>query len=257
MIFPAVEMMIVLARNVRNQFPQVKLQIIESAQFNKLLTLDPASNTQEIYIETDTIEGRIHASLLTSTASKSGSMKRMLEHASLTFVHASAIPAPSVVFRAARKLESSCIHVPSVSIYRELVPFGLSYRNLTGDLSVSIEGAIADISGGGADADDSLLGSPFVLDAAMHAACVWGQRFCDQVAFPVGFDRRIIYKPTQKGANYMARITPVEISRDPLIFNAWIFNADGIICEEISGLRMRDITGGKMKPPEWIREEAC
>jgi len=256
-IFPAVEIMITLARAVRERHRQADLQMIASAQFNKMLVLDPEAQIQETQIETVIDDQGVSAKLFTSVASKSGSMRRTLEHASLTFVRTAAWPAPSLAFRAAWKLERGCINVPAVSIYRDLVPFGLSYQNITGDLSVSEEGAIAEIYGGGNDADDTLLGSPFVFDAAMHAACVWGQRFCNMVAFPVGFDRRMIYTPTKKGASYTARITPVEVSREPLIFNAWIFDSDGAICEEISGLKMRDMTGGRMKPPEWIREGAC
>jgi len=256
-IFPAVEIMIVLARIVRHQYPHAHLNIIESAGFNKMLVLDPEAKLLETQVETVEEEGHVRASLLTSVASKSGSIKRTLEHASLAFVQATDLPEPSVAFREARKLEKDCINVPAVSIYRELVPFGLSYRNITGDLSVSKEGAIAEVFGGDSVEGDSLLGSPFALDAAMHAACVWGQRYCGLVALPVGFDRRIIYRRTQKGATYIARIAPVETGREPLVFNVWIFDIDGAICEEICGLKMRDITGGRMKPPEWIRDGAC
>jgi len=33
---------------------------------------------------------------------------------------------------------------------------------------------VAYLSGGGNGGDEDLLGSPFLLDATMHAACVWG-----------------------------------------------------------------------------------
>lgn len=114
---------------------------------------------------------------------------------------------------------------------------------------------LADIQGGSGTADDDTLGSPFVLDAAMHAACVWGQRFAGMVAFPVGFDRRMIYKTTKKGGAYCARINPVNAGREVLTFDLWIFDQDGLIHESVSGLRMRDITGGRMRPPLWIRDE--
>ena len=64
--------------------------------------------------------------------------------------------------------------MPSTTIYRELVPFGTAYQNIVGDLSVSPEGALAYLSGGGNEADEDLLGSPFPLDAAMHAAVFGG-----------------------------------------------------------------------------------
>ena len=78
-----------------------------------------------------------------------------------------------------------------------------AYQNIVGDLSVSPEGALAYISGGDNEADENLLGSPFPLDAAMHAACVWGQRFAGIVSFPVGFEKRIIYQKTKKGDDYL------------------------------------------------------
>jgi hypothetical protein len=157
-------------------------------------------------------------------------------------------------FRTARKMEHRCIQVPAASIYRELIPFGASYQNITGDLTISKDGALADIAGGSGEADDDILGSPFVLDAAMHAACVWGQRFASMVPFPVGFDRRMIYKATKKGGAYCARINPVNAVREELTFDVWVFDQDGLIHETVSGLRMRDITGGRMRPPMWIRD---
>ncbi len=49
-------------------------------------------------------------------------------------------------------------------------------------------------------------------------------------------------------------IAPVDVSREPLIFDAWIYDQNGTICESILGLRMRDITRGRMRPPQWIKE---
>jgi len=128
--------------------------------------------------------------------------------------------APSFVppFRVVNKLKGNCISVPSTTIYRDLVPFGRAYQNIVGDLSVSPEGAVAYLSGGGNEADEDLLGSPFPLDAAMHAACVWGQRFSGIVAFPVGFEKRIIYQKTKKGGAYLGRVVPVKVNHESLIF---------------------------------------
>jgi hypothetical protein len=255
-VFPAVEALITLARAVRSHYPDATLHSPIGARFPRMLVIEPSEERQAVQIEIEAQDSGISASLLTSIKIKNSTMSRSLEHARVTFAQDAILPEPSMSFRMVRKLESDCIHVPAVSIYRELIPFGPSYRNITGDLSVSKEGALADISGGSGDADDSLLGSPFVLDAMMHAACVWGQRFADIVAFPIGLDRRIIYVPTKKGGSYLARIRPVEVSREPLVFDAWIFDQNGIICESISGLRMRDVTGGRLRPPQWIKEGA-
>jgi hypothetical protein len=255
-VFPAVEALITLAQAVRNHYPQATLHTMTGAHFPRILAIEPAGEKQDVQIEIDAQAGGISASLLTSIKIKNSSMSRTLEHARVTFTQNTVLPGPTMSFRTARKLDGECIHVPAVSIYRELIPFGLSYQNVIGDLSVSPEGALADISGGSGEADDSFLGSPFAMDATMHAACVWGQRFTGIVSFPVGFDGRLIYAPAKKSGLYLARIAPVDVGREPLIFDAWIFDQSGILCESISGLRMRDVTGGRMRPPEWIKEGA-
>ncbi|MRR16815.1 MAG: hypothetical protein EG826_10210 [Deltaproteobacteria bacterium] len=253
-VFPAVEALITLARAVQNHSSGAHLLNQASAQFSRMLVIDPAREVLDVQIEIEAAAEGISASLWTVMHGKSSAMVRALEHARVTFVQEDAPPKPVICRRSAGKLEGECIHVPAVSVYRELIPFGLSYQNMVGDLSVSMDGAVAEIAGGGGEADESLLGSPFVLDAAMHAACVWAQRFTDIVAFPVGIDRRIIYAPTKKGGSYLARVKPVETSRDLLVFDVWIFDQDGILCEDITGLRMRDVTQGRMRPPRWIRE---
>ena len=254
-VLPAVEAMITLACAVRSRYPQANLQMLTQAKFSRMLTIAPACRP-EAQIEVASAGDGIGASLLTSVKINNGAMRRTLEHARVIFSQNVVLPEPLLSYRDARKLAGDCIHVPAVSIYRELIPFGLSYQNIIGDLAVSSDGALADVGGGSGEADDQLLGSPFVLDATMHAACVWGQRFTDIVPFPVGFDQRIIYTPTKKGGSYLARIVPVDVRREPLIFDAWIFDQNGIIHESISGLRMRDVTQGRMRPPQWIKEGA-
>ncbi|KAF0154726.1 MAG: hypothetical protein FD159_2473 [Syntrophaceae bacterium] len=255
-IFPAVEALIVLAQAVRSHHPQANLQMLTQASFPRMLAIDPASNRLEAQIEIESSEGGISASLLTSVKINNGAMSRTLEHARVKFAQDMVLPQPILSYRNAQKMAGGCINVPAASIYHELIPFGAAYQNISSDLSVSAQGALADIAGGNGEADDQLLGSPFVLDATMHAACVWGQRFTDIVPFPVGFDRRVIYSSTKKGGSYLARIAPIDVSREPFIFDAWIFDQEGIMCESISGLRMRDITKGRIRPPQWIREGA-
>lgn len=252
-VFPAVEALIKLAAAVRSLYPRAVLHHMTGAQFPKRLTLEPAGNQQPVQIEIETSEAGISAALLTSIKIKNNTISRTLEHARVTFIQDDPLPGQTLPFRAAGKLDGACISVPAVSVYRELIPFGVSYQNMVGDLSVSENGALADISGGG-EMDESPLGSPFVLDAAMHAACVWGQRFADIVSFPVGLDRRIIHKATRTGMSYVARIKPVRASGGTLIFDAWIFDQDGILCESIQGLQMRDVSQGRMRPPRWIKE---
>jgi hypothetical protein len=145
--------------------------------------------------------------------------------------------------------------VPADSVYRELVPFGPAFKNIIGDLSLSPEGALAYLSGGNQVIADEILGSPFPFDAAMHAACVWAQRYSNVVPFPIGFTKRVIYQKTDKGKTYLGRIVPVQFAVEPFIFNAWIFDLQGNICEKIEGLQMSDVSNGRRKPPAWIKDK--
>jgi hypothetical protein len=251
-ILPAVEALIVLAHAAKTNYPQIKINCLQHASFSRFLTIAP--DTVRLPVVVDMInsgDGGIVASLLTSVKSKTGGIRRTVEHACVKFIAAdSSEPLPSD-FLAVNKLEGNCVSVPSATIYRELVPFGAAYQNISGDLSVSPKGAQAFISGGDNEADDRLLGSPFPLDAAMHAACVWGQRFAGIVSFPVGFAKRLIYQKTKKGENYLGRVVPVNVTKDSLLFDAWIYK-DDVLCESISGIQMKDVTRGRMRPPDWI-----
>jgi len=135
------------------------------------------------------------------------------------------------------------------------VPFLPAYRNLE-ELHLSEQGAIALVRGGTADAPAEPLGSPFPLDATFHAACVWGQRYAGIVGFPVHIDARIIRKKTRAGETYLARVTPLSVTDSQLVFDLWIYDAGGEVCEEVRGLRMRDVSGGTLQPPQWIRGSA-
>jgi hypothetical protein len=42
-------------------------------------------------------------------------------------------------------------------------------------------------------------------------------------------------------------------TQEPFIFNAWICDLQGGICEIIQGIQMRNVSQGRMKPPEWIK----
>ncbi len=255
-VFPAVETMILLARAIRDAWRETDVTHMTDASFSRLLALSPEANRIEVQIDIERLEQGIRASLSTTVRLQAAGISRKLEHARATFGKASALPETSPSFRDAQKMDGPCIGVPAQSIYRELIPFGPAFRNILGDLAVSEAGAIAEISGGAGDADDTVLGSPFVLDAAMHAACVWSQRFKGIVPFPVGVDKRMVHKPTRKGQSYLARVVPVGVSLEPFRFDAWIYDQSGVICETIHGLQMRDVTQGRIRPPQWIKDHS-
>jgi phosphopantetheinyl transferase len=174
----------------------------------------------------------------------------MIEHVSITFsmkVDAQAEPPLDSILG----LEGICLHLDKNRIYDELVPFKSAYQNIN-KLYVSENGALAMVNGGTADAPAETLGSPFPLDASFHAACVWGQRYRGIVGFPVHLDLRIIRKKTRAGENYITRIVPVKTDGGVLVFNLWIYNDSGDLCEEVRGLRMKDVSGKTLLPPAWI-----
>jgi hypothetical protein len=249
-ILPAVESLIALAAAVRINYPQKELCCLRNARFSRFLTISSDTVRLPVIVDMEDSDGGIKVFLLTSVKSKTGDIKRTVEHARVEFAVADSSGEWS--HTPCEKPEGSCIKVPSTDIYRELVIFGAAYQNIWGDLFVSKEGARAVFSGGNYEADEDLLGSPFPLDALLHAACVWGQRYAGMVAFPVGFEKRIIYQKTKKGENYQGWVVPVSVTEKLLIFDARIYK-DDVICESISGIQMKDVSEGRIRPPDWIR----
>ncbi|MEZ4525195.1 MAG: polyketide synthase dehydratase domain-containing protein [Desulfobacterales bacterium] len=104
-----------------------------------------------------------------------------------------------------------------------------------------------------ADFSHSPLGSPFPADAAFHAACAWGQRYAGIVAFPVGLGARHIIRPTRADECYRAGCIPLKYDAQVLVFDIYLHDQKGSLCEVIKDLQMRDISRGAMKVPEWVR----
>ena len=253
-ILPAVETLIVLANIVKVNFPQMSINCLLKASFPHFLFIAPETQRFAVFIDIENVgNDNITAVLLTSIKSKTSAMSRALGHARVEFTTDESATFAAAPFRVVGKLGGKCISVPAATIYRELVPLGTAYQNIIGDLAVSPEGALAYLSGGNYEADENLLGSPFPLDAAMHAACVWGQRFSGIVAFPTGFEKRLIYQKTKKGGSYLGRVVPVKVDQESLVFDAWIYDLNGTIYETIGGIKMRDVSQGRLHPPQWIK----
>ena len=105
----------------------------------------------------------------------------------------------------------------------------------------------------GAVAPGAPWGSLFPLDAGMHAACAWGQRDGGIVAFPVAMARRWILQPTHSGERYDAAVGFVGQDGDGLHFDLQLRDRKGRLCELVEDLVMRDVSGGRLQPPAWIR----
>ncbi len=253
-ILPAVETLITLANVVKRNFPQIRINCLLKATFSRFLFIAPETQRLAVLVDIENVGNEnIAAALLTSIKSKKSGMSRAIEHTRVEFATDDSAPCPAAPFQVVEKLGGKCISVSAATIYRELVPFGTAYQNIIGDLVVSPEGALAYLSGGNYEADENLLGSPFPLDAAMHTACVWGQRFSDIIPFPIGFEKRFIYQKTKQGGTYLGRVVPVKIDQESLMFDAWIYDLNGVIYEALSGIKMRDVTQGRLHPPQWIK----
>jgi hypothetical protein len=46
---------------------------------------------------------------------------------------------------------------------------------------------------------------------------------------------------------------PVDVNHESLVFDAWIYDLNGIVYEAISGIKMQDVAQGRLHPPHWIK----
>lgn len=256
-VLPAVEAMEALARFVKETYPRLRVDHLIDANFEKFLFLEPHTDQIDAFVNVESLgDGRLQATLLTRTKSPKAAFTRTKIHVRLTFD-----PSPPLQHRlpldTAAALKGVCTMVPPEKIYQELVPFGPTFRNIQSPLYISPDGAIARIQTPGKGYHtangNSRLGSGYALDAAFHAACVWAQHFKGIVAFPVAVDRRTIVHPTHPAKTYIGRIIPKTISDTLLIFDIFLFGENGLVCEIAEGVRMRDVSGGRLQPPDWIR----
>ncbi len=251
-IFPAVETMRLLALTAQTAHPELDVRCMYQGHFAKFLEIPADAGELEVWVEWEPAGNNgLCARLLTKKYLKT--MTRMTTHCELHF-RAGALP----TFRDVQP-GAACVPVPereiaAEQIYRELVPFGPAYRTLQGQLFLDKESArgtllAPDLPGLSPD----LVGSPFPLDGAMHAACVHGQRLVDFVPFPVGFATRSIHRPTQAGETYLTHVHLQSQATDELVYDLQILDPKAGIRETLTGLRMRDVSNGRIRPPAWIK----
>jgi phosphopantetheinyl transferase (holo-ACP synthase) len=255
-VLPAVEAMEALTRIVRETYPQMRVDHLIDAGFEKFLFLSPHADQLDAIAKLETLEGgRLQATLLTRTQSPKAAFTRTKTHVRLTF-DPSPPPQHHLPQDTAAALKGACTIVPPEKIYQELVPFGPTFRNIQAPLYISPDGAMARIQtprkAYHSLNETNLLGSGYALDAAFHAACVWAQHFKSIVAFPVAVDRRTLVHPTRPETTYFGRIIPKSISDVLLIFDIFLLDKNGLVCETAEGVRMRDVSGGRLQPPDWI-----
>jgi hypothetical protein len=258
-VLPAVEAMEMLAQAVKRFRPGTDVTAMTGLQFDKFLYLAPEADRVSAFCDISVYaNGDVKAVLTTRTQSKKAALARVKAHATSIFPQQAPL-IPKFALDLAASLEGTCFSVPADKIYPGLIPFGPSYRNVA-LLHVAGQSVMAEIrTPVGETGAERLqqLGSPFALDAAMHAACVWGQRFAGIVAFPVAMDRRRVYAPTRAGETYFAQVMHVRTDAGLLIFDLRIHDRDGCLYEACSGVGMKDVSSGKRSPPQWIRIAAA
>ncbi len=268
-VLPAVIGMQWLQHAARQQFPQIHTEWMREAVFDRFLFLPACDGTGERAAVTLEIEFRmrpgdelVETGLYSRSRAPSGIARRK-RHVFLVLGEAGRA-APSEAGPPLRILKpdnraKDLFTVAPQRVYQELVPLGPAFRNIVGTLQLFPDGALSRVSGGRlapagppvtpSDATESAL----ALDAAMHAACVWSQRYANCVAFPVGFERRRIQRPCRYNSEYDARVAYCGQRGHELLFDIQLADAAGDVCEEVSNLRMRDVSGGRWMPPSWVR----
>jgi hypothetical protein len=258
-VLPAVKAMQVVGEAAKRFRPDIGISVMTHARFDKFLHIPSGTDQITAFVDIDTYDnGDSGARLLTKNRFKESSITRIKEHASVYYpLDQSGLldPSPDPVSGLFSALKGTCVEISPDRIYRELVPFGPAFHSIQGDFLISEQGATARIGTPAAYVSQSIseiLGSPFPLDAAYHGACVWGQRYARMVAFPVGFEKRTIWRHTLPGVAYFCRILPVKTDSNQLVFDLWIADENGVLFESTRGVCMKDVSAGRMKPPRWI-----
>jgi len=254
-VFPAVEAMQVLARSVKKFAPETDITVIKDTTFEKFLFIPPDTTQIDALCSITPFEsGDISAVLQTKTRSKNAAITRIKAHATVHYPRIK--PAVAACVRSPLSFgEGGYLEISPAQIYRTLVPFGPAYQNISEILTIHKNGVMAKLRApiiGDSIDNAGQLGSPFVLDAAFHAACVWGQRYRGVVAFPVGIENRTTVKPTRPGDSYISTALPVRTDSEMLIFDIYICDEDNTLYESAIGVHMRDVSAGRLKPPAWI-----
>jgi len=255
-MFCAAELLHFLAAAVTSRFPDLDAADQVDALFPRFLLLpSEGKNSLPVLLELENKAGEgVTVHLLREFHSRSGKLSRLRKHVRARFLKKRSSEFPLLSFAAAKTLPGIPFEISAESIYEGLIPFAPAYRNIRGHLRMNVQGAIALLRTRMESFPGRFPGFPLIFDAALQAACVWGQRYQGRVVFPVGFSRRYFWKRTKSEIPYLCRVLPVGAEGDVLIFDLWIYDLEGTLHEAVTGLRMADVTAGRIQPPRWIQE---
>jgi len=249
-ILPAVEALEFLARQVHARFPMEPHRQMGEARFPRFLELAPEQGSMEVWATCSKLaQGGVRAALQSKKRLKA--MTRLISHCEVVFAGGQLTAPPSNPLQSGEP----SMRIDAGQVYRDLVPFGPMYRSLRGQIrleSAAAYGQLVPPVLPPGKLETYRLGSPFAMDGAMHLACVHGQRLVDFIPFPVGFASRCVHAPTRCGTAYEARALLRTMTAEELIYDLEIVDREQVR-ETILGLRMRDVSGGRIKPVAWIR----
>lgn len=181
---------------------------------------------------------------LTSRISLAGGIHRTRTHAVVTIGGRvpETPPPPALTYD---------FELPADRAYTDLIPFGPRFRNLRGWVRLGRDGATGVVrSPEPARSNPSLVGCPYLLDSAMHLACLWGQRYAGYVAYPTGFAARAIALPTARGER-RCFVVPRSVEPRHLSCDLWLTDETGRVRDAVVGLAMSTMANGA-SPPRWV-----
>ena len=251
-ILPAVEMLQHMASAAQSYLPYVKITTMQQASFDRFLPLDPACTVLEACCSLAMEDNAtIRATLETVAKAKSTDAFRIKQHASVCFSAVDPLVTELPV-SPIDALKISGFEITAQRLYSELVPFGPSFQSVQDRVVLTECAAVARVYAAEHPGAAGPLGSPFPLDGSLHAACAWAQRYCGIVAFPVGFDERIIVQLICPGETIICSVIPVDVHEGVIRFNIWLHDQEGGLREMVKGVAMKDVSGGRIVPPAWV-----
>jgi hypothetical protein len=242
-----------MAIAVQSHFRTAYVTCMQQASFDRFLRIEPDCTAIEASCNLVMAEnGGIRATLTTAAKAGSAAVMRIKEHATVCFAAAAPLltEPPTGAFDA---LHISGFEIPARRLYGELVPFGSAFQSVQEKVTLTESAAVARVCAFDHPGATGPLGSLFPLDGSLHAACAWAQRYCGIVAFPVGFAERVIVQPIASGETVLCTVIPVSVHEGVVRFDIWLHDQAGALREMVKGIAMKDVSGGRMTPPAWVR----
>jgi hypothetical protein len=246
-IVPAVELLNFLAQAVDRRGISLGTPLtMRDVTFPRFLPANDIPRcTFEVALEEPSQPGGGIRARLSSRIELPGGIQRHRTHVAVTFggqvpPAAQALPEADVEYEIAAE-----------RVYRELIRFGPHFCNLQGPVRLARAAAWATVaSPTPPHPNPSKAGCPYLLDSAMHLACVWGQRYAGIVAYPTGFSARKVPSPIAHGQR---RCVVMARGKGPrhLQFDLWLIDEEHRVCDAVDGLVMAPLAMGS-PPPDWI-----